>query len=149
MVVKRKLGAQDLRFEVREINRFDEDAAPNPARQFRKILHEGPALGIHCLLWCDSYNTLNRFIDRQGLEDLEMRVVFQMNANDSSHLIDSPLASQLGVFRAYFYSDADGRMEKFRPYGPPTEAWLQKVRKQLQGPGSGNEGSGFRVQGSG
>jgi hypothetical protein len=27
VVVKRKLGAQDLRFEVREINRFDEDAA--------------------------------------------------------------------------------------------------------------------------
>ncbi|GDY11636.1 hypothetical protein LBMAG53_05140 [Planctomycetota bacterium] len=27
VVIKRKLGAQDLRFEVREINRFDEDAA--------------------------------------------------------------------------------------------------------------------------
>ena len=36
-------------------------------------------MGIHTLIWCDSYSTLSRMLDRQGLRDFEMRVLFQMN----------------------------------------------------------------------
>jgi len=111
--------------------RSDENAPPNPARQFRTILHDGPALGIHALVWGDSYNTVTRVLDRQGLEDMELRVAFRMNTADSSSLIDSPVAGQLGVHRAIFDDEGEGRLEKFRPYGPPSAEWLAWVHRQL------------------
>lgn len=112
-------------------SRLDDDKPANPAKQFSKILHEGPALGVHTLVWCDTYNTVNRALDRQTLRDLELRVLFQMNAADSSNLIDSPAASQLGIHRAILYDEGDGRLEKFRPYGLPSGAWLAWVEQQL------------------
>ena len=68
---------------------------------------------------------------RYSLRDIEMRVLFQMSATDSSNLMDSPAASKLGVHRAMFYSEEQGQAEKFRPYGPPSADWLQWVQKQL------------------
>lgn len=108
-----------------------EDKPPDPAAQFGDILREGPEFGIHSILCCDTYNSVMRSIDRQGLRDLEMRVVFQMNAGDSSNLIDSPAASRLGVHRAILYDEGQGRLEKFRPYGVPSEPWLQQVGEQF------------------
>ncbi|MCR4415891.1 MAG: FtsK/SpoIIIE domain-containing protein, partial [Thermoguttaceae bacterium] len=107
------------------------DEPPSPARRFARILRDGPALGIHTLAWCDTYNNVGRWLDRQGLRDMEMRVLFQMNATDSSQLIDSPAASQLGPHRAVLYHEGLGQSEKFRPYAMPSEAWLDRVREQL------------------
>jgi hypothetical protein len=112
-------------------SRPDESQAASPASQFLRIVREGPALGIHLLIWCDSYNNVNRTFDRQGLRELELRVLFQMNATDSSNLIDSPAASQLGVHRALLYNEGEGRLEKFRPYGPPPDEWLAGLQRQL------------------
>jgi hypothetical protein len=66
------------------------------------------------------------------LEDIEMRVLFRMNAGDSSSLIDSPAASLLGVYRAIFDDRGQGLSEKFRPYGPPSPQWLDWVKTHLQ-----------------
>jgi hypothetical protein len=52
---------------------------------------------------------------------------------DSSNLIDNPLASRLGLHRALFASEDEGRLEKFRPYGLPAGEWLAEVRQQLTG----------------
>jgi hypothetical protein len=109
----------------------DDDAKPNPAKSFAKLLREGPPYGAHAIIWCDSYNNLNRWFDRQGLRDLELRVLFQMSATDSSNLIDSPAAGQLGVNRAVLYNDERGEYERFRPYGRPSDEWLAWVRRTL------------------
>jgi hypothetical protein len=106
---------------------------PNTAKLFMDILREGPALGIHVLTWCDSLNNVNRCLDRQGMREFEMRVLFQMSATDSSILIDTPAAGKLGLHRALFYSEDQGRLEKFRPYGPPSPAWLTEVGQLLRG----------------
>ena len=113
-------------------SRSDDDAPPDPGRQFRAILHDGRAVGIHALIWADRYNSVVRSIDRQGLDDVEMRVLFRMNAADSSNLIDSAAASQLGVHRALYDDEGQGLLEKFRPYGPPAPDWLEWVKSQLQ-----------------
>ncbi len=118
-----------------------DDKPPSPAKQFAKILRDGPALGVHCLLWCDSYNNVVRALDRQGLRDVELRVVFQMNATDSSNLIDTPAASRLGVHRAILYNESRGSAEKFRPYGLPQRAWLEWVRGQLSPRAAAAEGT--------
>jgi len=111
---------------------FGDDKPASPAAQFAGIMREGPEVGIHGLIWCDTYNSVMRSIDRQGLRDFEMRVLFQMNGADSSNLIDSPAAARLGVFRAILYDDGQGRLEKFRPYGVPSEEWLRQVGEQFE-----------------
>ncbi len=108
-----------------------DDTPPSPAKQFTTILREGAPLGIHTLIWCDTYSNVTRMLDRQNLRDFEMRVLFQMNPNDSSNLMDTPEASRLDVHRAFFYDEAQGRTEKFRPYGMPSNEWLAWVKKQL------------------
>jgi len=111
-------------------SRRDEEP-PNSAAQLADVLREGPALGIHALLWCDTYNTVQRWLDRQALRDLDLRALFQMSAADSSSLIDSPAASRLGVHRAILYDEEQGRLEKFRPYGVPARQWLDAVKSQF------------------
>jgi hypothetical protein len=72
-----------------------------------------------------------------------MRVVFQMSANDSASLIDSPRASNLGLHRALFFNEREGTLETFRPYALPESGWVEEVtgkvgrRGKARGAGSG------------
>ena len=113
---------------------FGEDETQNPAKQLAEILREGPALGIHALIWADSYNNVTRWFERALLRDFAYRVLFQMSAVDSSNLMDSAGASHLGPFRALLYDDDRGQSEKFRPYGPPSDDYLRRVTQQLATP---------------
>mgnify|MGYP001134377960 CR=1 FL=1 len=110
---------------------LDEDAQQSPDVQFAGLLREGPVVGIHTITWADTLSTVERTVDRQTVREFDYRVLFQMSAGDSSNLIDSPIANQLGYHRALLYSEAQGGMEKFRPYAPLDEQWLSKVGKKL------------------
>mgnify|MGYP003383034354 CR=1 FL=1 len=61
-----------------------------------------------------------------------MRVLFQMSANDSASLIDSPKASTLGLHRALFYSEHESRLETFRPFALPDHGWVEEVLGSLK-----------------
>ena len=135
----------------RDLRRQDDDfgfsrradnAPPNPAKLFAALLRDGPAVGVFTVVWCDTLTNANRALDRQALREFEMRVLFQMNAADSSNLIDSPLAAKLGLHRALFYSEDRGQPEKFRPYGLPSQEWLGWVRGRLDGRGTNHGGHG-------
>ncbi len=104
---------------------------PSVDRRFREILREGPAVGVHLLVWADSYNSLSRTIDRMTLREIDYRVALPMSASDSTSLIDSPEAGRLGEHRAIFYRDDLGTQQKFRPYQRPTAEWLDWVSQQL------------------
>ena len=71
----------------------------------------------------DIFNNVGRSMSRKALSEFEMRVVFQMSANDSSSLIDTPGASTLGLHRAIFYNEQSGVLETFRPYAAPGDSW--------------------------
>ncbi len=114
-------------------SRSGENKPPSPAKLLTNILREGPGLGVHSVVWCDSLNNLNRAFDRQSLREFELRVVFQMASGDSSTLIDSPVAGKLGPHRAIYFSEEQGFLEKFRPYGLPSREWLESVAGQLAG----------------
>jgi hypothetical protein len=111
---------------------MDRDKPPSPDKQWGEILRNGPAWGVHSLVWCDSYNNVNRILDRVAMREFEMRVAFQMSAADSSSLLDNPAATKLRQHRGLFASEDLGTIEKFRPYGIPTDAWLAEVRRLMQ-----------------
>jgi hypothetical protein len=115
-------GEDDFSFSA------DRDKPPSPDKQWAEILRNGPAWGVHMLLWCDSYNNVSRLVDRMALREFEMRVAFQMSAADSSSFLDTPAATKLRQHRGLFASEDVGTLEKFRPYGVPTGEWLDYVR---------------------
>ena len=109
----------------------DAEAGPNPGAQFNELISEGSGHGMHILATVDTLNSVNRFMNRKALSEFEMRVVFQMSANDSASLIDSPKASDLGLHRALFYNEHEGSLETFRPYASPDSEWLREAAEKL------------------
>src|SRR5207237_1255240 len=107
----------------------DRDKPPSPDKQWAEILRDGPAWGVHTLLWCDTYNNVSRMLDRMALREFEMRIAFQMSAADSASFLDNPAATKLRQHRGLLASEDLGTLEKFRPYGIPTDEWLLDVRK--------------------
>ncbi|MBV8781147.1 MAG: AAA family ATPase, partial [Phycisphaerae bacterium] len=107
----------------------DEEKKADPGKQFVDLLKEGPALGMHIVAWCDTPASVERTLDRAMMREFDNRILFQMSANDSSNLIDSPAANKLGPNRALAYSEEQGVMEKFRPYGLPDKDWLKEVKQ--------------------
>jgi hypothetical protein len=102
-----------------------------PDKHFAAVLRDGPPVGVFCVVWCDTVANLNRSIDRQGLREFDMRVLFQMSQNDSSYLADTPVASKLGPQLALFTNEESGLIEKFRPYSWPADEFLQWAADQL------------------
>ncbi|MCA9941167.1 MAG: AAA family ATPase [Anaerolineales bacterium] len=127
------IGLQRARDLRRDDGWYAGGEGPPPLSvQLSEICREGPDLGIHTLLWCDTYANLERVFDRQPERLFDMRVALQMNADDSRRLLDSDAANQLGPHRAlYLDEERTGRLEKFRPYGLPDVAWLQEQAERL------------------
>ena len=80
----------------------------------REVLKDGPPAHVYCLLVCGGVEILTRWLPRQSQHDVELRVLGQLNASDSSLLIDSPAASELSTATMLLYDEPAGRMSKFR-----------------------------------
>ena len=108
-----------------------DDKAADPGKQFADLLREGPAWGIHLIIWTDTVVSIDRALDRNSMREFDTRVLFQMSASDSSNLIDSPAANRLGPCRALAYSEEQGTLEKFRSYAVPDPEFLQEAKQKL------------------
>jgi S-DNA-T family DNA segregation ATPase FtsK/SpoIIIE len=118
---------RDLRRPEDDFGFARKDEKPTPYRLFTQLLKEGPPLGIFTALWCDTYTNLQRCFDRPTLREFDMRVLLQMSASDSSALTDLPIAAKLGPQRAIFFTEDQGKAEKFRPYTLPAAAWVRSL----------------------
>jgi DNA segregation ATPase FtsK/SpoIIIE, S-DNA-T family len=95
---------------------MDTAAKPTAEATFTKLLREGPPLGLHTVVCSDSAGNLGRWIPRQGMRDLEVRILCQMSNNDSNTLIDSGAANRLEPHAVIYYDEIDGKILKVRPY---------------------------------
>ena len=120
-----------LKFDEEMSFSLDASTGANPGLQFNKLITEGASLGFHVIATCDSYNNVMRFLSRKAVSEFEMRVVFQMSANDSASLIESPLANDLGLHRAILFNGQEGWTETFRPYALPETIWLETAQAAL------------------
>ena len=134
--------ARDLRRDENSYpaSSYGNDAAEprtlTPAEQLALICREGPDVGVHTLLWCDTFANLERVLDHGGLAEFDMRVALQMGAEDSRRLLDSEAATKLGPFRALFFDEErTGRLEKFRPYGLPQAEQIVEWGSKLKARG--------------
>jgi S-DNA-T family DNA segregation ATPase FtsK/SpoIIIE len=120
-----------LRFEEDFSFSSSSETAASASTLLNQLINEGPSVGIHVIVTCDTYNNVNRFLSRKALTEFEMRVLFQMSASDSASLIDNPKAGSLGLHRALFYNEQEGQLETFRPYALPPMEWVQEINKKL------------------
>lgn len=89
------------------------------------ICREGPEVGVHTLVWCDTYSSLSRVFERREIYEFGLRVALHMGTDESRNFIDSEAASQLGPYRALLYDEErTGQLVKFRPYEVPNEEWV-------------------------
>ena len=110
---------------------MEEDAPLTADKAFGQIIKEGPEFGVFTVAWCDTVPSLERAVDRQGMRGFDYRAMYQVSATDSSTLIDSPAAAQLGSQRGLLYSEERGTIEKFRPWALPGEAMLSQIAAAL------------------
>lgn len=110
----------------------DDDKGSNPGTALNNLILEGAAAGLHIIATCDTLNNVNRSLSRKALTEFEMRVIFQMSANDSATLIDSTKGSDLGLNRALLYNEQEGYLETFRPYALPPFEWIDKAGESLK-----------------
>lgn len=99
----------------------------NASAHFIEILREGPEVGVHVIVWCDTKSALERIAPlRRLLQQFSVRVVTRMTDSDSNALIDDPAASKIDKdYRALFYDEAQaGRLPMFRPFSLPSRQWL-------------------------
>src|SRR4029078_4079597 len=93
----------------------DQEKKADPGKQFADLMREGPPMGVHVRVWADTPVAVDRTLERTALREFDNRILFQMSANDSSNLIDSPAANKLGVNRALAITGVKGRIENLRP----------------------------------
>jgi DNA segregation ATPase FtsK/SpoIIIE, S-DNA-T family len=131
-------GLQRFRSLRKADSDFGFDASDEPAakpdKQFAALLKDGPSVGIFTIVRVDTSTNLERAMDRRMLKEFDHRVLFQMSANDSSNLIDSTAAGNLGQHRGLLYSEETGQIEKFRPYAVPERDWLARTLGTLPSP---------------
>ncbi|MEZ6136368.1 MAG: FtsK/SpoIIIE domain-containing protein [Pirellulaceae bacterium] len=89
-------------------------------KRLEEILRDGPSHGVYTLLWSESYSTVNRWLSRTALREIEIRILMQMSANDSTNLIDSVAGSRLGDHVMLVFDEATGQEQKFRPFANET-----------------------------
>jgi DNA segregation ATPase FtsK/SpoIIIE, S-DNA-T family len=122
--------ADDFGFRL---NNGDEEKPPAFGTLLAEVLRDGPAVGVHAIVWCDSYGNLSRWMSLQTQREFDRKVAFRMTGSDSSNLIDTPAAARLGVHRALLYHGESGAIEKFRPYAAPPADWIAWAGERFRG----------------
>ena len=71
----------------------DEPETFNPVKVLTSILRQGPEVGVHTIIECDTVSNLKAEFDYRVLREIGMRVVSQMSSDDFVEMIDSPAAA--------------------------------------------------------
>ncbi len=134
--------SQELILAVRNIGQFrslrrDEDdygmagfgssKVATPATMLGDLMRRGPLVGIHVIIWADTFSNAMRWLSTSLLREFDNRIAFRLNQTDSASLIDTPAAAALGQGRAILYRDQTGSADRFRPFNWPSIDWLRSV----------------------
>jgi hypothetical protein len=111
---------------ARDLRSIDGYSPSDGAVELSFVLREGPDVGVHTIMWCDTVANFERVFERRMLSEFDLRVALRMSAEESHTLIDSDQASKLEGHRAILYDEEKtGRLEKFRPYALPSDEYIK------------------------
>lgn len=97
------------------------------------ILRNGPEFGIHTLAWCDTFKGLENVLVENSWWQFDIRVVFPtLPGEEISKLVEHSGLPNLSSGQAFYFNRDDSQLERFRPFPPPSKAWLQEVAQRIQ-----------------
>lgn len=102
------------------------EAELTPDKQLEEILRDGPSHNMHVVIWAENYSTVNRWLSRTAMREIEIRLLMQMGANDSTNLIESVAASRIGENVMLAHDEATGQDQGFRPFNFDTLGELSR-----------------------
>jgi DNA segregation ATPase FtsK/SpoIIIE, S-DNA-T family len=85
------------------------------------VARNGPGVGVHLLVWCDTERAVSFGDDL--LAEFGCRVVPSLPAGNSARLIESDAAGRLRPGLSLLYEEGRDRLVTFRPYRRPTPGW--------------------------
>ncbi len=92
--------------------------------RFGDLLRQGPRVGIHVMMWADTFEAALQCLSNSLLREFDTRIALTMNSQDSTSVISSPNAASIGADTAILYSEQTGSSHQFRPFGWPSVEWL-------------------------
>ena len=98
-----------------------------PATMLSDLIRKGPLVGIHVMIWADTFNNAMRWLSTSLMREFDNRIAFRLNQTDSASLIDTPAAAALSQGRAILYRDQTGTADRFRPFNWPENEWLRSL----------------------
>jgi hypothetical protein len=129
---------------VAGLHRWIEARGPNAytpslvGENLARLCQQGPAVGIHILLWTDRLSTLGASVgggvQNDTLAQFAHRVALQVSADESMTFLGVPHAAKLGGDRAYYRHEqwpADV-VDKFKPYTLPSLPDVQAVLETVK-----------------
>jgi S-DNA-T family DNA segregation ATPase FtsK/SpoIIIE len=118
---------------ARNLRRSDRYTQSDAGMVLARICAGGPELGIHTVIWSNTYTSLEEVFERDQMAEFDLRVAMQMSEDESSNFLGTVEASGLGKDRAYFYDeDKSPKPEKFRPYALATSEEIASLAAQLK-----------------
>ncbi len=87
------------------------------------VLRDGPEVGVHCLVWCESFDQLAARLGERPTRHFGLRVATALPAEDSLALLDSAYGASLRPHHALLADEDKSRLVKFRPYLMPPPGW--------------------------
>lgn len=90
----------------------------SPRENLAVILRDGPEVGIHVVMTCDTFANLERIVERSVLREIGFRMSGPLSAQDSQRLFDDQVAAGIDKpHRMVLYEDDKvGVFQLFRPY---------------------------------
>lgn len=96
---------------------------------FSDILRQGAQVGIHTIIWQDSFTALD-VEDRNFASFFNLKIAFEMSEGEYSRFVGENNTELLGENNAIFY-DKTKDNQKFRPYQMPNEEWVDDICRTL------------------
>ena len=101
---------------VNKIARLREDNLECLIDRLYKIIDEGPELGVHCFLHCDSLISLKRTNLYSYLSLFNHRILYNMSQDGFYDIIGYNSIKNLKPNRLIYYSDELGKYQIIKPY---------------------------------
>jgi hypothetical protein len=111
----------------------DEDTGPDLLGPLRKVVTDGPEVGVHTWLWVDSVGALRRRLPAQLQRELGFRIAGTMSRDDSIDLLDLDTAAKCRTHQVVVLDDATGLAQRATAYAVPDTGWIEEVVTTLGG----------------
>lgn len=89
-----------------------------------ELVRDGPEVGIHAWIWCETVNALSRRLPSSVIREFGWRVAGKQSADDSNMFVGTESAAELREQQVLLANDDRGVLKRCTTFTTPTARWL-------------------------